>query len=687
MISAFIPFRDWSLERLKTCVSHLRDKSSIDEIIVVDYGSTHALPRLSGCRTVRVVADRWCLSEANNIGIAEARNSVVLKIDADVQLLLDDATLQSLEQQVSDGSVAFFNLQVTDFYSDGGHRTRLKLHPTWGEGGANLFSKSAIVEVGGFDTRFFGYGGEDNDLCNRLRRYGKRVETFQSDKVLNELHPPSSSQQDRSFSASRKAALLADRSAFRPHPFRYSDYKDSNTFGPTITVAIATKDRPERLRHLHHCLRGLAQQTFDDFEVRICENGLEEGTRIDQAAIRAAFPTLDIHFHALKEPSIPKARNLITDAARGFYIAISDDDDFSLPDRFEEQLKCIAETEGASGCHSSWIEFDEKSGRLTRYSGQRRDVNELMRRRGKITLHSSGFYRRDVLSKMRYNEELNLGADYDLSIRMTLSGLVVQHTGKFHCLRRLHDFSVTNTGPNIQRGVSDIVNGAYRFFLGEPFLTSIRETEEENLWVTGFPSKREMLSYLPEDFGAFRIELTLEAALSLGLDPLVASVENNGALSVEGVSFAAACRGYGQKTRLVLRSCEPLTAGEVRAFFPVVGKAKGADIVNDSELRGRQTVIGLEGIQVAQGQRQIISRRYGAISEALGSLPKTVLDLTLGEVRFFAVNDPVEGVHVLLGTFATASDLDHALNLANSGTRADYFAVSNKGKRGGFVGG
>ena len=59
-----------------------------------------------GCRVVRVEAGRWCLSEANNIGIAEASNDVVLKIDADVQLLLPDDTLAGLARSVADGQAA-----------------------------------------------------------------------------------------------------------------------------------------------------------------------------------------------------------------------------------------------------------------------------------------------------------------------------------------------------------------------------------------------------------------------------------------------------------------------------------------------------------------------------------------------------------------------------------------------------
>ncbi|MBF9031604.1 glycosyltransferase [Rhodobacterales bacterium HKCCE3408] len=686
MISAIIPYRDWSLERLGGCVERLRHLPAITEIIVVDFGSSEPLAALPGCRVVRVDADRWCLAEANNIGIAEARNDVVLKIDADVRLMIGNETLEELAGSLSDGRASFIVLQPTDVQYEDGRPSRRRLRPSWAEGCCNLFSRADVVEIGGFDTRYFDYGGEDNDLCQRLRRYGKRVDLFQSDRVLHERHPPSDAREKGVFSDLHKKNLLADTSIFRPQPFRYSDYRDDGTFGPAITVAIATTDRPNRAAHLDYCLRGLAAQTFRDFEVRICENGTPARKRLKLAALRKAFPTLDIHLHVLDEPSIPKARNLITDHARGFYIAVHDDDDFSFPTRFEEQLDCMAAQEGAHGCHSSWIEFDEETGRLRSYYGQPRDINELLRRPRKVTLHSSCFYRRDVLARMRYDETLTLGSDYQLHVRMTLAGLEVPHSGRFHVLRRLHGASVTNTGVIDQRDVADRTNAAYRYFLGEPFLAAIRAESEDPFWVTGFPTIREMLAYLPADFGAFRLDLHMEAALALGFDPLFGAGGDGAVCQFAGVTFVPAYRDYGYSTRLVMRSQVPMTAGEMMERLPAFGALRGVDPVSEIELSSPSSLQGLDALRVEAGQRRVMSRRYDDMVEALNAMPESLLAAGLGRIEFFAVNHPVEGVHVLLGTFDNTGDLEYALSVANSGRTGDYFAVSSMGRRGGFHG-
>lgn len=686
MISAIIPFRDWSVSRLEACVAHLRRLPSITETLLIDFGSKEPLRVLKDTRVVRVTADRWCLSEANNIGIAEATNDVILKIDADMHLLMEDHALRALTDQVLSGDVSFHVLQPTDFEDDNGRRVRKRLRASWSEGACNLFSRQDVIEIGGFDTRFFDYGGEDNDLCQRLRRYGKTVNAVVSDTVLHERHPPSDARIHSRFTEAHKQSLLADGSIFRTDPFRYSDFKRPNVFGPAITVAIATTARPNRDKHLAHCLAGLAAQTVQDFEVLICENGSPKSARLKQTALRKAFPLLDLRVISIDVPSIPKARNRVTDLARGFYIAVHDDDDYSLPTRFEEQLACMAEHEGAHGCHSSWIEFDEANGRLTTYLGQTRTIDKLFRQPGKVTLHSTGFYRRDVLKRVRYDESLTLGADYDLNIRMLLAGLEVPHTGKFHCMRRLHGSSVSTTGAPIQRAVSDRSNGAYKYFLGEPFLAAIREDEEDNLWVTGFPTMWEMLAFLPDDFGAFYIDLDLESALSLGFDPIFGASDAASHNQFEGVEFVPAFQGHGHNTRFVLRSRETLAARQCLEHLPAFRDLKGLDVVSHAELFNTPALHSLDQLSVGRGQRRVISRRYDTMSDALAALPSSLLTFGLAQIQFFAVNQPAEGVHVLLGSFDNVADLEYALRIANSGGAGDFVAVTNQGKRGGFNG-
>lgn len=91
------------------------------------------------------------------------------------------------------------------------------------------------------------------------------------------------------------------------------------------------------------------------------------------------------------------------------------------------------------------------------------------------------------------------------------------------------------------------------------------------------------------------------------------------------------------------------------------------------------------GILTACSAAWVISRRYATMAEALTALPP-VLVRNFGKVSFFAVNQPQEGVHVLLGIVDNPADLEFALNAVNSRQPGDFMAVTNLGKFGGFYG-
>jgi hypothetical protein len=195
---------------------------------------------------------------------------------------------------------------------------------------------------------------------------------------------------------------------------------------------------------------------------------------------------------------------------------------------------------------------------------------------------------------------------------------------------------------------------------------------------------REMLTYLPEDFGAFRLDLDLEAALSLGFDPVFGAGDPG--WRFEGLEFRPDMRGFGQNTRLVMRTSSALPAGEMLAKLPAFRGMRGVEVVSEAELSHPTTLQSLESLRVERGQRRVISRRYDTMTEALAALPMAALEQGIGQIEFFAVNHPAEGVHVLLGTFDTPADLEFALGAANGGATGDFISVTNKGKRGGFHG-
>lgn len=81
---------------LRSCLMSLRDV--VDEIVVVDTGSTDSSPRIAEECGARLIRSSWCdsFAQARNRGLEECRSDWVLYIDADECLSLDPGiSLQS----------------------------------------------------------------------------------------------------------------------------------------------------------------------------------------------------------------------------------------------------------------------------------------------------------------------------------------------------------------------------------------------------------------------------------------------------------------------------------------------------------------------------------------------------------------------------------------------------------------
>src|SRR5690606_17290093 len=67
------------------------------------------------------------------------------------------------------------------------------LRPKWGQGGLVFFTRDAWRTIGGFDARFTGWGNEDNDFAERMRRAGFRLGWVDRDRlgIHHVWHPPS----------------------------------------------------------------------------------------------------------------------------------------------------------------------------------------------------------------------------------------------------------------------------------------------------------------------------------------------------------------------------------------------------------------------------------------------------------------------------------------------------------------
>jgi glycosyltransferase involved in cell wall biosynthesis len=482
MLSLILPVRDWSIERVRYCIrSFIELKSQLlTEIIVVDFGSAEpvALPDLEPLvRVVRLEAEIWSLSEAINAGVLSAANDVLAKTDADILIgAASGPELERLCAAIHSGRLGLAMAQATDLPPDldvasaydlvrNDREPAGRLRPKWGQGGLVLFGRDTWDAIGGFDSRFTGWGNEDNDFAERVRRSGRRTQWADRQRltICHVWHPPSYAATGVVAQRRHNQKIAKDdHSIFRSVKFRHSNFDRlaapavMSSVSPLVTLAVATTGRPGRERMIAEAINSFRGQADNDFEVVVVDNG---STWEETAQLRHALAQLDwierLQIEAQPEASIPRARNAISSIAKGRYICVVDDDDIALPNRLADHLRVFESQSGAHGSHGGWIDFDESTGLIERNSGKNRSIATLLKGSGKITAHPASLYRADVMRAVPYDENFALGSDFDLALRLANNGFDVPHTSSYLTLRRYHSSNVTITGQSNQ-----VSNGA-----------------------------------------------------------------------------------------------------------------------------------------------------------------------------------------------------------------------------------
>lgn len=142
------------LETLPTWLASNR----FEEIIIIDYGSSEPLEQTlspagflehANIRLIRVEAEKWCLAEAFNAGLLEAKAPFTLKLDADTLMRgLADMSLRLSAKQFRTGNWRTFDNNVLN--------------------GVVLAPTDAIKRTGGYNEQLRRYGWDDCDFYERL---------------------------------------------------------------------------------------------------------------------------------------------------------------------------------------------------------------------------------------------------------------------------------------------------------------------------------------------------------------------------------------------------------------------------------------------------------------------------------------------------------------------------------------
>ena len=458
---AVLPVRNRSAERVFASGKSLLACSGDFDItlVVSDYGSDNGgeikkVANILGATYIRQEASYWNKPHCLNVAISQSSSEFILCADIDIVWHPDAIrnALSIMRIEKSQRKVLAFQSRdlpsdMTEMILEDGEvrsweelEASATIHSTWGNG-ILLFQRKVWQEIGGYDERLSVYGVEDMDFCRRAQLAGAKFiwsEPMKS-RIYHVWHP----RLDKvSLPGPFNRALERNRNVWRHDRSvvrNVSSWRGGED--PLVSVVIATAGRSEFLRE---AIASILCQSVQSFEVIVVDDGQLDAT---EAVVRE-FADSRIVYIGLSEPQgISAARNIGGARARGEFLAVMDDDDICLPDRFEVSLSAIAG--GVDGCVGGFVTFYDESGEVLSWDDPLPTLEGAFAKGG-FSGHPTWMIRRSVFNSFSYDESFTSAVDNNRALRMLTSGVRLVHTGRPHILRRVHEGQVSNRDQQFQ---------------------------------------------------------------------------------------------------------------------------------------------------------------------------------------------------------------------------------------------
>ncbi len=172
-------------------------------------------------------------------------------------------------------------------------------------------------------------------------------------------------------------------------------------------------------KYLPEAINSILNQTINDFELIIADDGSTDGSRQVIESYRCKDKRILV---SNNEKNLGKVNtvNRVLALCRGKYLTIHDADDFSLLHRFDRQMTLL-EKENYSLCGTAYYTFDQKGNYLNNVYPPS-DYEEIrMKARKHSCFHGpTMIFRRDIIEKVGGLYRMKkMGEDVDFSMRVT----------------------------------------------------------------------------------------------------------------------------------------------------------------------------------------------------------------------------------------------------------------------------
>lgn len=223
---------------------------------------------------------------------------------------------------------------------------------------------------------------------------------------------------------------------------------------PLITVAMPVYNGE---RYLSDAVQSILSQTITDFEFLIIDDGSTDESR----EILRAFAARDSRIKLIERNNrgFSNTVNEIANLATGRWFARMDQDDIALPNRFERQIRWLAQ-ESADIC-GAWIEcFGSGPTEVRKHPIGDHEIKYGLLF-GSVLAHPTVMMKTGLIKKLKYNPGWDKAEDYELWTRAALLGVRLTNIPEVLLKYRVHPAQISSATNIQQKKLTQLVRRSY----------------------------------------------------------------------------------------------------------------------------------------------------------------------------------------------------------------------------------
>jgi glycosyltransferase involved in cell wall biosynthesis len=228
-------------------------------------------------------------------------------------------------------------------------------------------------------------------------------------------------------------------------------------YSPVISVCIAVYNRQ---KFIQAAIESVLNQTYQNFEVIIIDDGSKDGT---VSVIESIADSRIKLFKNESNKGVVYTRNRYLELASGEFIAILDSDDLWFPEKLEKQLHFFASHQDYGICGTTARkEYENGKIDIWKYPSSDSDIRSRLLW-GSAMVHSSVMLRKKIidLKNFKYDCTIKQAEDYDF-IRQFVSVTKAYNIETVLTRYAVHNNQFTTEAKDEQ--VNESIKVAYRYF-------------------------------------------------------------------------------------------------------------------------------------------------------------------------------------------------------------------------------